>query len=133
MMTYATAASPTAPRRVLVLDDDEILLEALDAMLTRMGVGHVALEADARGALERLDEHRPDLMICDLMLPEMDGIEFLQAAAGQGYRGKVVLLSALDDGLREAAGELARALGLDVAAGLRKPISMEQLRSAVEC
>ena len=133
MNRNASAAHSTPRKRVLVLDDDHFVLELLDEMLTHYGDYHVATESDARDALARLDEHRPDVVICDLMLPEMDGIEFLQAAAGQGYGGKVVLLSALDDGLREAASELARALGLQVTATFRKPIAAEQLRLAVEC
>lgn len=100
-MSRTDALAPcNAPKRVLVLDDDRFVLGVLEEMLGEVGRFHVATEADARGALARLDEHRPDLVICDLVLPEMDGIEFLQAAAGQGFRGKVVLLSGHDDGLR---------------------------------
>ncbi|WP_026354139.1 response regulator [Massilia niastensis] len=132
-MTPAPTALPSSSQRVLVLDDDRFVLEVLEEMLAGIGDYHVATELDARSALARLDEHAPDILICDLMLPEMDGIEFLQAAAGQGFSGRVILLSALDDSLREAAGELARALGLRVSGGFRKPIGTEQLRRALEC
>lgn len=133
MSPAALDALSAAPTRVLVLDDDRFVLEVLEEMLSCMGPFHVATEEDARSALARLPEHAPDILICDLMLPEMDGIEFLQAAAGRGFNGKVILLSALDDGLREAAGELARALGLQVNGSFRKPIAVEQLRHAVQC
>jgi CheY-like chemotaxis protein len=133
-MSRTDAPAPSdAPKRVLVLDDDRFVLGVLEEMLGEVGRYHVATEVDARGALARLGEHRPDVVICDLVLPEMDGIEFLQAAAGHGFRGKVVLLSGHDDGLREAASDLARALGLQVAGTFRKPIGSEQLRRAVEC
>ena len=133
-MNRTDAPAPSdAPKRVLVLDDDRFVLGVLEEMLSEVGRYHVATEADARDALARLDEHRPDVMICDLVLPDMDGIEFLQAAAGQGFRGKVVLITGYDDGLREAATDLARALGLQVAGAFRKPIGAEQLRRAVEC
>ena len=133
-MSRTDALAPSdAPKRVLVLDDDRFVLGVLEEMLGEVGSYHVAIEADAREALARLDEHRPDVMICDLVLPDMDGIEFLQAAAGQGFRGKVVLITGYDDGLREAASGLARALGLQVAGAFRKPIGAEQLRRAVEC
>lgn len=133
MTATESLASSAAPKRVLVLDDDQFVLDVLEEMLGEVGRYHVATELDARGALARLGEHRPDVVICDLMLPEMDGIEFLQAAAVQGFRGKVVVLSALDDGLRDAACDLARALGLQVSGTLGKPIRTEQLRRAVEC
>jgi hypothetical protein len=58
----------------------------------------------------------------------MDGIEFLQVAAERGFRGDVILLSGMDSGVRDAAGELARVLGLRVAGIFRKPIGLDQLR-----
>lgn len=127
------AASPPTLLRVLVLDDDHLLLEVMREMLATCGPCEIVLELDARQALSRLDEAMPDVLICDLVLPEMDGIEFLQAAASHGYAGRVILLSALEDGVREAAAELARALGLRVVGSFRKPLSPEQLRHALEC
>jgi hypothetical protein len=61
----------------------------------------------------------------------MDGIEFLQAAAKLGYAGDVILLSGMDAGVRDAAGELARVLGLKVRGIFRKPIVAAQLRAAI--
>jgi hypothetical protein len=45
----------------------------------------------------------------------------------------VILLSGMDSGVRDAAGELARVLGLRVAGIFRKPIGLDQLRGAVVC
>lgn len=133
MLPSAAAVSTPAPLRVLVLDDDLLLLEVMHEMLVACGPCEVVLESDARQALARFDEAMPDVLICDLMLPDMDGIEFLQAAASLGYHGKVILLSALDDGVRKAAEELARAIGLRVVGSFRKPLAREQLRDALEC
>lgn len=131
---------PSSPaphaRRVLLLDDDRFMLDVLRDMLDMLdssGPFDVHAEIDARRALAALPRHAPDLLICDLAMPEMDGIEFLQAAAGQGFRGRVILVSAMEDGVRNAATELARALGLQVAGAFRKPLAIEQLRRAVQC
>jgi len=129
----ASDAAFSTPLRVLVLDDDQFLLEVMREMLANCGPHEVITETEARQALKRLDEKIPDVLICDLMMPEMDGIEFLQAAAAHGYQGKVILLSALEDGVRDAAGDLARALGLQVVGAYRKPLLPEQLRQALEC
>ncbi|MEM8512918.1 CheY-like chemotaxis protein [Massilia sp. MP_M2] len=129
----ANASATQALLHVLVLDDDPLLLEVMREMLVACGPSTVVLETEARTALQRLDQAMPDVLICDLMLPEMDGIEFLQAAAAQGYQGKVILISALEDGVREAAGELARALGLQVVGSFRKPLEQNQLRAALTC
>lgn len=129
----AKAPIPEAPLLVLVLDDDPLLLDVMREMLAVCGLRNIALETQACSALRRLDQSMPDVVICDLMMPEMDGIEFLQAAAAQGYQGKVILMSALEDGVREAAGELARALGLQVVGSFRKPLEQNQLRAALAC
>jgi CheY-like chemotaxis protein len=129
----ANAPIPEAPLHVLVLDDDPLLLDVMREMLAVCGLSNIALETQACSALRRLDQSMPDVVICDLMMPEMDGIEFLQAAAAQGYQGKVILMSALEDGVREAAGELARALGLQVVGSFRKPLEQNQLRAALAC
>ncbi|MFN3789088.1 response regulator [Massilia sp.] len=139
MKPPSSPASHAAPRRVLLLDDDRFMLDVLREMLDMVdesGAGgrfDVHAESDARRALAALPRHAPDLLICDLAMPEMDGIEFLQAAAGQGFSGRVILVSALEDGVRDAATELARALGLRVAGTFRKPLAIEQLRLAVQC
>lgn len=134
-----SSAPHSAPRRVLLLDDDRFMLEVLCDMLDMLDKGgaggpfDVLAEIDARRALDLLPRHAPELMICDLAMPDMDGIEFLQAAAVQGFSGRVIVLSALEDGVRDAATELARALGLQVAGAFRKPLAIEQLRLAVQC
>lgn len=132
-MPASAAASRPASLRVLVLDDDQLLLDVMREMLAACGPFDIVTETEARQALLRLDENMPDVLICDLMMPEMDGIEFLTAAAAHGYRGKVILLSAAEDGMRNAAGDLARALGLQVAGTFRKPLLPEQLREALGC
>lgn len=139
MKPTSSSAARSAPRRVLLLDDDRFMLEVLRDMLGMLdkdedgGPFDVHAELDARRALAILPRHAPELLICDLAMPEMDGIEFLQAAASQGFGGRVILVSALEDGVRDAATELARALGLQVAGAFRKPLAIEQLRRAVQC
>jgi CheY-like chemotaxis protein len=136
MKPSSSPALLAAPRRVLLLDDDRFMLDVLRDMLDTLdgsGPFDVHAEFDARRALAALPRHAPELLICDLAMPDMDGIEFLQAAAGQGFRGRVILVSGMADGVRNAASELARALGLQVAGAFRKPLAIEQLRLAMQC
>ncbi|MCA1247281.1 response regulator [Massilia sp. MS-15] len=128
---------PPVPRRVLLLDDDRFMLEVLRDMFDALDAGsgpfEIHAESDARRALAILPRHAPELLICDLSMPDMDGIEFLQAAARQGFRGRVVVVSGLEDGVRHAATALARVLGLQVAGAFRKPLGIEQLQLAMRC
>lgn len=132
-MNKPAMAGAGQPPRVLVLDDDRFMLEVLKAMLEQIGVRDIYTEASTRHALSTLAEASPDMLICDLALPDMDGIEFMQVAAERGFRGSVILLSGMDSGVRNAAGELARVLGLRVAGIFRKPIALDELRNAVAC
>lgn len=126
-----SSAPPQAPVRVLLLDDDTFMLELLDDMLSDLGINDVRAETDARRALATLAADAPGLLICDLSMPDMDGIEFLQAAAMAGYGGKVLLLSGMDAGVRKAAERLASAHGLNVLGAFRKPISGAELGAAL--
>jgi CheY-like chemotaxis protein len=133
MTPLTSPARRATPERVLLLDDDRFMLDVLRDMIDGLGRYDVHAELDARRALEALPRHAPDVLICDLAMPEMDGIEFLQAAAGQGFRGRVILVSAMEEGVRNAASELARVLGLQVAGTFCKPVGIEQLRRAMQC
>lgn len=63
--------------RVLVVDDEPMLRETLGRVLT--DEGYVVDEAvDGESALARIDEHRPDAILLDLMMPGMNGRQFLQ-------------------------------------------------------
>jgi signal transduction histidine kinase/DNA-binding response OmpR family regulator len=63
-----------APGRALVVDDDEDALDLVVAMIEESGYD-IKTARDGRGALEEIGRERPDVIILDLMLPEMDGFE----------------------------------------------------------
>jgi two-component system KDP operon response regulator KdpE len=65
---------PLQDRRILVIDDDPELLDLMDLLLSRAGA-HVLTARDARKGLRQFFDHRPDLVILDLLMPGMDGWE----------------------------------------------------------
>lgn len=122
-----SAPTPTVALRVLLLDDDEFTLDLLADMVASLGPHAVRRETSSLRALQLLRADGPDLLICDLGLPELDGIELLRVVAEQGYRGAVVLLSGLDVGVLHAAERLARAHGLALLGACSKPLARERL------
>ena len=63
-----------APLRVLLLDDDVFMLDVLSDMLEQMGPFDIRCESHSEQALSALKQHQPDLLICDLSMPDIDGI-----------------------------------------------------------
>ena len=61
--------------RVLVVDDNRVNRHLLQALLERGGVSHIDMAEDGNDALARLDGFRPDLILLDLMMPNLDGFE----------------------------------------------------------
>ena len=62
---------------VLVIDDDESTCDALQRLLSRMGYS-TACVRDGRAALDAVESVRPDVIVLDWMMPEMDGLEVLR-------------------------------------------------------
>jgi EAL domain-containing protein (putative c-di-GMP-specific phosphodiesterase class I)/DNA-binding NarL/FixJ family response regulator len=109
--------------RVLVLDDDPFMLSLLGKMLARLDYKDVTSftrGADAVTALKR-DPEAVDLILCDLQMPEMDGVEFVRHLVEIRYAGTLVLVSGEDSRILEAAENLAKAHSLQVLGTLRKP------------
>lgn len=113
------------PGRVLVVDDDPTVAEVVAGYLTRAGFA-VDRAADGPGALARADAGWPDLVVLDLMLPGMDGLEVCRALRGKGPV-PVIMLTARGD-------EDDRILGLEIGADdyVTKPFSPRELVLRVE-
>jgi two-component system, OmpR family, alkaline phosphatase synthesis response regulator PhoP len=109
---------------VLVVDDEERLRELLRGYLTQAGF-NVLLAADGPQALELARAHRPDLVVLDLMLPGLDGLEVCRQV--RTFSDAYVLM------LTARAEEIDRVVGLEVGADdyLTKPFSPRELVARV--
>ena len=108
------------PHRVLVVDDDTELLRALRINLRARGYD-VVTATDGGGALHRASEALPDLVVLDLGLPDMDGVEVIQGLRGWST-APIVVLSARQD-------QRDKVTALDAGADdyLTKPFGMDEL------
>src|SRR3989454_111735 len=79
--------------RVLVVDDEPGLRQSLGLLLADAGYD-VAAEGNGTRALERALAESFDLVLCDVRMPEMDGLAFLRAYKGGGGTGLVIMMSA---------------------------------------
>lgn len=125
----------TAALNLLVLDDDPFVRSALAVMLGHLSTKRVVVCGTAEEALTqvaRFTEAEPlDAVVCDLRMPEVDGVTFIRRLAEAQYRGALIVVSVADVRLRQSVERLARSLGLQVVASLAKPASSGQLASAL--
>ena len=113
---------------ILVVDDDPDIRQTLAEALAEGG-RRVLTARDGYDAVEKLDSlERPCLILLDLMMPRMSGLEFLDHLSRQpGLEDVVVVVMSAHDGLRREAEHHAR-----VRATLRKPFDFDGLLSLVE-
>lgn len=113
---------------VLVLDDDEFMLETMTAILSGMDIGTVRTFVSASQAMSALSAEDPSqVVLCDLNMPDMDGIEFMRHLAHLHYAGAVIILSGEDPRTLQMVEGLGRAHKLRLLGTLRKPVDRQSL------
>ena len=121
--------SPTRPG-ILLLDDDPFMLEVQSRMLFDMGYSKVSNAGTAEAALVMLQSAKTaiDVIICDLKMPGMDGIEFLQKLGASEFRGSVILLSGEGARIMHTVQKLLYGSRLVILGALEKPAGRSALR-----
>ncbi|MDO8466400.1 MAG: EAL domain-containing response regulator [Gallionella sp.] len=120
--------------KILVLDDDPFTLKLIARMLANLGYKSVTLCDNGHAALEQVDsrENRPDMILLDLNMPEMDGIEFVHHLVERRYAGSLILFSGEDEHMLQAAEKLVQTHKIKVPGSLQKPVTPEKLAALLE-
>lgn len=118
-----------AALRFLVVEDHGFQRKALLQMLARLGAAELLEAADGDAALRILGtgERRVDIVISDLDMPGMDGLEFIRRVGALPAAPAIVALSAMDSSVLAAVENMAGAYGIPLLGGLTKPLAPEQL------
>jgi two-component system OmpR family response regulator len=107
--------------RLLVVEDEPNILELLAASLRYAGFEVITASAGTE-AVQAAGRHRPDLIVLDVMLPDMDGFDVIRRLRGGGTRIPVVFLTA-----RDAMEDKVRGLTLGGDDYVTKPFSLEEV------
>ncbi|WP_323711036.1 response regulator transcription factor [Mammaliicoccus lentus] len=113
-------------QKVLVVDDEQSIVTLLKYNIEQAGY-QVIVAYDGVQALEKVNEEKPDLVVLDVMLPEMDGIEVCKTIRSDKNQVPILMLTAKDD-------EFDRVLGLELGADdyMTKPFSPREVVARVK-
>jgi EAL domain-containing protein (putative c-di-GMP-specific phosphodiesterase class I)/FixJ family two-component response regulator len=118
---------------LLIVDDSGVQRAHAAALCRALGVQMIYEAASGAEALELLSllVLPPELMIVDLEMPQMDGVELIQQLHARGARIPLIVASSRELILIETVETMARNLGLPVVCGLQKPLASEPVRDAL--
>lgn len=127
--TDANPALPIEPLRLLIVDDNRPMVEALRLLLQREG-HEVRIARSGRDAIEAVALERPDVILLDLELPDIDGIELAQAIRTTDQGGTPPIIIALTGSGRPADLDVLHDVGIRVL--IQKPVRIEELRETID-
>jgi EAL domain-containing protein (putative c-di-GMP-specific phosphodiesterase class I)/CheY-like chemotaxis protein len=118
----------------LVVEDDDFQRETLVDMLLSLGAKSVQQAGDGKQALEILQTPSSpavDIVLSDLEMPEMDGMEYFRHMGDYYADTSLIIMSALDPALITSVEKMARAYGIRLLGALEKPVTRSHLQALI--
>ena len=116
---------------VLILEDDDFQRNIIADMASALGIASIFSASNGRQALEIVHgaNSKPlDVVLCDLNMPEMDGMEFLRHLGEEHQNVAVILISSLDGKLLSSVGRMAQMYGIQLLGVIEKPVVLVNLK-----
>jgi two-component system NarL family response regulator len=125
--TDGAVSAPARRSSVLVVDDHALLRSGVANIINQESDLHVVAEAgNGVEAIEAYERHRPDVMLLDLRMPVMEGVEVVQRVRAQDPQARVIVLTTYD-----TDEEISRALKAGAKAYILKDISADNLIACI--
>lgn len=120
--------------RIMLIDDEPFVLKLHARQLANLGYADLVTSESAQDAMTLLmsDPAAIDLIITDLQMPGMDGVEFVRGLAQIGFLGGLVLVSGEDGRVLQTVERLAQAHKLRVLGALQKPVKPSELEAVLQ-
>lgn len=116
--------------KVLIVEDEDIIRRGLVYTFNWLEIGGgciiVAEASNGVEGLEKIQKHKPDLVITDIKMPKMSGLEMIENAKAQGFSFESVILTSFSD-----FGYAKKSIDLKVEDYILKPVNEEKLKSVI--
>jgi CheY-like chemotaxis protein len=118
----------------MVIDNDEFQIDFVVCQLESMGISRIATADSGASALAIFDkaQPKPDFLICDIQMPDIDGFAIMQALEERNYTGGVILMSGQGERVLHSASLVARLVQQDFLDSIEKPVRKEDLAKAIK-
>ena len=116
--------------RLLVIDDEPDVCQSIRRVAQQHGY-EVCVTAKPREFRSSYESFRPDVVMIDIVMPDMDGVEILQQLAASKSGAHIIMMTGYSAGYLSKALDLGRGLGLSSVQGLQKPIKSSELKAAL--
>ncbi|WP_261904357.1 two-component system response regulator [Vibrio fortis] len=117
---------------ILIIEDDAFQCKILNTMLSSMSNAKVVNASNGKEGLAAIEKQKPDVIFCDLYMPEMDGVEFVRVMSEMDIQTTVVFTSSAASDVQAAVIEMSRSYGLKKVANLIKPLKREQVSQLLD-
>ncbi|KAF1717894.1 diguanylate phosphodiesterase [Pseudoxanthomonas yeongjuensis] len=118
--------------RALVVDDDPLMTTLIAMLLRDCGFVQVEIAGGGQAALEHLSRRTVHLLICDLNMPGMDGVQLMSRIAALEQRPAIILVSGEHSRILDSSRQFAEAKQLTLLGVLRKPVARDPLISLLD-
>jgi len=120
-----------AKNRVLIIDDDQRICRIIKRIADSLELESFVVNDPAIFESVYLD-YQPNVILLDLQMPKMDGVELLRKLADQRSKAAIILVSGMDKGVLETTKDLGKSLGLNMAGFLHKPLDIDAAKVILE-
>ncbi|MFY8273845.1 EAL domain-containing response regulator [Pseudoalteromonas sp. SSDWG2] len=129
-MSKLNQGKVTARYRVAVVDDSRAILVVLKAMFEELGIKDVSSYDDAHKAFQDIEKAPSlyDLVLTDLNMPNMDGIEFIRKLGNIDFPGAVVIISDMPQEVISLASKQARQNNVHLLGNIAKPVHIDKVQ-----
>lgn len=117
--------------RVLIIDDDKRICRIIKRVADDLGIDSLAIDNPDLFESSYLD-YEPNVILMDLRMPRLDGIELLRKLSSQQSKAAIILVSGMDKNVLETSRDFGKTLGLNMAGVLCKPIDIDDLKNILD-